>query len=303
MLGFSEDGRLVEELNYFNTVLEKYSNETWTEENDKYLLRDDPDPNLEGRTEDEGASPGYQVLIQTGNETHPNLLTTEGLKQHLDLVQHLVDIKVEKYGLNWSLSDICFKPGGLDIANDSIAYSMKPMLERLIPCIWITPIDCFYEGSKPVGPNPPIDTSDIQGLVSMLIELPTNVTWGNINPKEIITVLSDLFDIGTVKDFFFRTGIDVGYLDRPCIDPLDPDCPKLSPNYYNECPALNILRNNLTTMGKELEDVLDEEVESKKGNGAFEFLGALFGLGGTEKEEKNSTVENLNGWFFVILSM
>ena len=105
---------------------------------------------------------------------------------------------------NWTLSDICFKPGGLDISNDSIAYSMKPMLERLIPCIWITPVDCFYDGSKPVGPHPPIDTSSIQGMVSMFIDIPKETTWGNVNPEEVISIISDLFDIGTVKDFFLR---------------------------------------------------------------------------------------------------
>uniref|UniRef100_A0AC34F965 SSD domain-containing protein n=1 Tax=Panagrolaimus sp. ES5 TaxID=591445 RepID=A0AC34F965_9BILA len=296
-LWVSEGGRLDEELHYFEKVQKRYGNETWTLEKDKYLIREDGDPLLKQRPEDENANQGFQVIIQTSNTPDENLLTKDGLKKHVQLLQQLVDIQVDRYGTNWTLSDICFKPGGLDISNDSIAYSMKSMLERLIPCIWITPIDCFYDGSKPVGPNPPIDTSAIQSYASLFVDIPQNTTWGNVNPEEVIKVISDIFDIGTVKDFFLRTGIGAGYLDRPCIDPLDATCPKLAPNYFNACPSMNLFQKHLKTSGKTLDDVLEAEVEEKKAGGDFDFLAALFGGGGDSKSSSGNSTDSLGDGF------
>jgi patched 1 protein len=84
---------------------------------------------------------------------------------------------------------------------------MKPTLERLVPCIWITPIDCFYEGSKPVGPNPPIDLSEIdmgQLLRLAIPDLPDKIDWTNINPEAVIGSLAGTVDMGTMMNFFLR---------------------------------------------------------------------------------------------------
>uniref|UniRef100_A0A7E4VZR4 SSD domain-containing protein n=1 Tax=Panagrellus redivivus TaxID=6233 RepID=A0A7E4VZR4_PANRE len=98
-LWVSEGGRLDAELHYFQHVQDQYANETWTGEQDKYFLREDSDPLLKQRPQDEGSGQGFQVLIQTANEPDENLLTKEGLTRHVDLLQHLVDLKVDKYGV------------------------------------------------------------------------------------------------------------------------------------------------------------------------------------------------------------
>ena len=38
-------------------------------------------------------------------------------------------------------------------------------------------------------------------------------------------------------NYFFKAGIGAAYQDRPCIDPLDPDCPNSAPNYFDRCQA------------------------------------------------------------------
>jgi hypothetical protein len=58
---------------------------------------------------------------------------------------------------NWTLADICFKPPPPPTDAGALAALVTSLLDRIIPCIWITPIDCFWEGSKPLGPFPPIN--------------------------------------------------------------------------------------------------------------------------------------------------
>jgi hypothetical protein len=115
--------------------------------------------------------------------------------------------QIKHFFSEWALDDICFKPGTLDIENNSLAYSLKPTLERLIPCIWITPIDCFFEGSKPLGPSPPIQSRKIPmgSLLHLLLsDIPENVTWSNIDPEKIINQVTGNFDLGTIQNFFSR---------------------------------------------------------------------------------------------------
>ena len=66
-------------------------------------------------------------------------------------------------------------------------------------------------------------------------DIPKEATWRNINPLKIVNQVYQSFDLGTMKNFFLRvkqfifaerpnfvlqTGIDQGYIDRACINPL-----------------------------------------------------------------------------------
>ncbi|KAK5976366.1 hypothetical protein GCK32_015621, partial [Trichostrongylus colubriformis] len=139
--------------------------------------------------------------------------------------------------LKWTLSDICFKPPGPKFNSGPLAHLLNSLLDKMIPCIWITPIDCYWEGSKPLGPYPPINLGDeVSGFVSSLPK--GNVSWKNLNPTAVMSEVAQLFDLGPIGNFFERAGIGAAYTDRPCIDPLDVDCPKTAPNYFDRCNAL-----------------------------------------------------------------
>lgn len=94
-------------------------------------------------------------------------------------------------------------------------------------------------------------------------------TWANLNPAQIVDILGKNFDLGTMVNFFSRTGIDKGYLNRPCIDPLDPDCPKDSPNYYDACLGMKRLEEHLLKENKTLDSVLEAEKSQKKEETSF----------------------------------
>lgn len=105
--------------------------------------------------------------------------------------------------------------------------------------------------------------------------LPEENDWSNLNPAEIVKILNKNFDLGTMSNFFSRTGIGEGYLNRPCIDPLDPTCPKNSPNYYNSCPGIERLETHLASQNKTLDTVLSVETEKKSDTSFIDIFGAF----------------------------
>uniref|UniRef100_A0A1I7Z3V5 SSD domain-containing protein n=1 Tax=Steinernema glaseri TaxID=37863 RepID=A0A1I7Z3V5_9BILA len=241
-LWVSQGGRLDEELHYLSRVTSEVqsgarskrdtpffdSNRT-SEEAHRITKRGGPELPREN-----GLGGGFQVVIQTPEHKGENILTTEGLLKHVDIMKEIAQYKVEMYGENWTLSDICFKPPSPKFGEGPLAGIMSTLLDKIIPCIWITPIDCFWEGSKPLGPYPALNLgADISGIISSLPK--GNITWKNLNPTEVLKEVGVLFDLGTIGDFFDRAGIGAAYLDRPCIDPLDPECPRTAPNGFDKC--------------------------------------------------------------------
>ncbi|MCP9261301.1 Patched family protein [Dirofilaria immitis] len=179
----------------------------------------------------------FQVVIQTPATEGLNALSKEPLLKHVKIMQEIADFQVEMYGENWTLSDICFKPPAPQLALGPFAEVIIKLLDRLIPCIWITPIDCFWEGSKPLGPSPPLFLGpDIHAFINTLPK--GNITWKNLDPTAVLKEVATLFDTGSLFNLFERAGVGSAYLDRWCIDPLDPECPPSSPNAFNHCRAL-----------------------------------------------------------------
>ncbi|MFH4977149.1 hypothetical protein AB6A40_003858 [Gnathostoma spinigerum] len=186
---------------------------------------------------DSGLGGRYQLVIQTPSILGENVLTKEALLKHVNIMNEISTYSVEMFGENWTLADICFKPPPPSLPPGPLNRMMSSLLDRLIPCIWITPIDCFWEGSKPLGPSPPINFgTEIQSFITSLPR--GNVTWKNLDPGAVVREVSLLFDLGDIGNFFERAGIGAAYLDRWCIDPLDPECPDLAPNYYDRCSVL-----------------------------------------------------------------
>lgn len=114
---------------------------------------------------------------------------------------------------NWTLADICFKPPAPRLPPGSLNGAVETLLERIVPCIWITPIDCFWEGAKPLGPNPPLVLGDEIG--AFISSLPKgNITWKNLDPGRVVKEVSTLLDLGLVENFFERAGIGSAYVSH-----------------------------------------------------------------------------------------
>ncbi|PIC47712.1 hypothetical protein B9Z55_006965 [Caenorhabditis nigoni] len=246
-LWVSEGGRLNEEMEYLGRV--KHERESGHLHHVHKIKRDiekavkaPPAVKAEVRRgpelpKENGLGGGFQVVIQTPSYDGENVLSKEALQKHTKLMQEIASYEVHMFNETWTLADICFKPPGPSFNSGPLAGIMSKLLDKIIPCIWITPVDCYWDGAKALGPNPPLNLGpEVASFISSLP--PGNVTWKNLNPTSVIKEVGQLFDLGPIGNFFERAGIDGAYLDRPCIDPLEEECPKSAPNYFDRCAAL-----------------------------------------------------------------
>uniref|UniRef100_A0A8R1DMA1 SSD domain-containing protein n=2 Tax=Caenorhabditis japonica TaxID=281687 RepID=A0A8R1DMA1_CAEJA len=238
-LWVSEGGRLNEEMGYLGMVKHEREHSQHRHKRDatapapvKAEVRRGPELPKEN-----GLGGGFQVVIQTPSFDGENVLTKEALQRHTKLMEEISAYEIKMFNETWTLSDICFKPPGPSFNSGPLAGIMSKLLDKIIPCIWITPVDCYWDGAKALGPNPPLNLGpEVASFISSLP--PGNVTWKNLNPTSVIKEVGTLFDLGPIGNFFERAGIDGAYLDRPCIDPLEEECPASAPNHFDRCAAL-----------------------------------------------------------------
>uniref|UniRef100_A0A8C7RNB9 Patched 1 n=1 Tax=Oncorhynchus mykiss TaxID=8022 RepID=A0A8C7RNB9_ONCMY len=155
-----------------------------------------------------------QLMIQTPRQEGANVLTVEALQQHLDSAIRASRVHVYLFNRQWKLEHLCYKSGELVTE----AHFMDQIIEKLHPCLIITPLDCFWEGAK---------------LQSGMFYLPGKppLQWTNFDPKEFLTELRTLkFQVDSWEEMLEKADVGHGYMDRPCLNPQDPDCPLTAPN-------------------------------------------------------------------------
>lgn len=94
----------------------------------------------------------HQMVIQTGTDPDVDLLHPHGLLEHLTLVQKATQVTLTMYDVTWSLKDFCQSPS----IPTFDAHYIEQMFENMMPCSIVTPLDCFWEGSKLLGPDYPV---------------------------------------------------------------------------------------------------------------------------------------------------
>ncbi|VDM11086.1 unnamed protein product [Wuchereria bancrofti] len=190
-LWVARGGRLEEELNFLSRI-EKSSSDK-----------------AHGET---GLGGAYQVVIQTPTVEGDNILTQEGLLEHVTILEQIAKYKVNVAGENWTLADLCFKPPAPKI--DKLFAEFVPLIDKIIPCIWITPIDCFWEGSKAIGPHPSIESSSLgfgKEFLTSLSNMDT-LSWSNIDPQALLDELAEILDLDDFNSFFHRVNFSFAKL-------------------------------------------------------------------------------------------
>lgn len=91
----------------------------------------------------------HQMLVQTAVDPDVGLLHPHGLLEHLSLIRQATQVTVTMYDITWRLKDICQSPSvpSFDI------LLIEQIFENMMPCSISTPLDCFWEGSKLLGPE------------------------------------------------------------------------------------------------------------------------------------------------------
>uniref|UniRef100_A0A3Q1ESN4 Patched 1 n=1 Tax=Acanthochromis polyacanthus TaxID=80966 RepID=A0A3Q1ESN4_9TELE len=166
-----------------------------------------------------------QLMIQTPREEGANVLTVEALLQHLESAIRASRVHVYLYSRQWKLEHLCYKSGELVTET----HFMDQIIEKLHPCLIITPLDCFWEGAK---------------LQSGMVYLPGKapLQWTNFDPKDFLEDLRRAnFPVEAFEDMLQKADVGHGYMDRPCLNPADPDCPLTAPN-KNSTKAFDVAR-------------------------------------------------------------
>nr|XP_014348888.1 PREDICTED: protein patched homolog 1 isoform X2 [Latimeria chalumnae] len=166
-----------------------------------------------------------QLMIQTPQEEGASVLTVEALRQHLDSALQASRVQVYMYKRPWKLEHLCFKSGELITE----AGFMAAIIENLYPCLVITPLDCFWEGAK---------------LHSGTAYLPGRppLQWMNFDPLEFLEELKKTgIQVDGWEEMVSKAEVGHGYMDRPCLNPADPDCPLTAPN-KNSTKPLDVAR-------------------------------------------------------------
>uniref|UniRef100_A0A3Q4HDH2 Patched 2 n=1 Tax=Neolamprologus brichardi TaxID=32507 RepID=A0A3Q4HDH2_NEOBR len=154
-----------------------------------------------------------QMLIQTPKEEGTNILTQEALLVHMEAALSASKVQVSLFGKSWDLNKICYKSGVPIIENVMI----ERMIDKLFPCMIITPLDCFWEGAK------------LQGGSAYLPGM-QDIQWMNLDPVKLMEELSQFTSLEGFKEMLDKAQVGHAYMNRPCLDPLDPDCPLSAPN-------------------------------------------------------------------------
>ncbi|XP_046825027.1 protein patched isoform X1 [Vespa crabro] len=169
----------------------------------------------------EAAPSTHQLVIQTPRHPGANILHPAALKEHLAILKAATQATVHLFDITWRLKDMCYAPS---IPNFDMHY-IDQIFDSIIPCAIITPLDCFWEGSKLLGPEHPVHIPGAK----------TNkpVQWTNLNPSGMLDEMKKLqfmFPFKTLEDYMKRAGITNAYQSKPCLDPTDPECPETAPN-------------------------------------------------------------------------
>ncbi|KAL1492732.1 hypothetical protein ABEB36_010942 [Hypothenemus hampei] len=168
----------------------------------------------------------HQMVVQTGVDPDVDLINPHGLLEHLLLVQKATQVSVNMFDITWRLKDFCQSPSIPNID----AHYIEQMFENMMPCSIITPLDCFWEGSKLLGPDFPVHIPYGVG---------DQIKWTNLNPKQLIERMKSResnFDYHSLEDYLKRAGITSGYQEKPCLNPKDPECPETAPNHNSSFP-------------------------------------------------------------------
>lgn len=185
----------------------------------------------------EGSGTTFELVIQTPKNTK-NLLNVDSVKLHFDAVYEATQVQVELDGINWKFRDICYA-ANFPLVEESF---VDHILEDLVPCVIITPMDCFWEGSLLLGPDYPVIIGAISGI-------PEHLTWANMNPVKIVENLVSndrMHEYGRqLGDIMNSSGIGTAYQEKPCLDPYDVECPDTAPNKQSkQIPDLGAIFTN-----------------------------------------------------------
>ncbi|KAF6778201.1 hypothetical protein AHF37_02396 [Paragonimus kellicotti] len=180
------------------------------------------------------SKPSHLVSEADDLTSQAHILTPHALLDHMEFLIKVRRLQITVGSSKWSFKDLCQRatlPFGAE------GHHIQAYLDMIIPCLIITPLDCFWEGSKVLGPEEAI-------WVPWFNER-TLIQWTNLDPVGLLEKLQRRYgnhsraEISTLISLFHAAGVSHGYLNRTCLDPTDLACPISAPNYRDTPPDVS----------------------------------------------------------------
>nr|ACZ64511.1 patched-like protein [Schmidtea mediterranea] len=171
-------------------------------------------------------SGSIETILQVS--THNNLLSTEFLLEHLQLLQNVVNVTLQYDRRSFTFSDFCQR-----VQLPKLHYlhdrSLRVSVENLMPCRIISPLNCFWEGSKLLDHYSKNKFSNYDESRSIKID------WKSFNiSQEFFYSFKETSNYNFFYELFKEAGIRSGFISKPCLDVTDASCPnrlKQKPSY------------------------------------------------------------------------
>uniref|UniRef100_A0A1I8HIG6 SSD domain-containing protein n=1 Tax=Macrostomum lignano TaxID=282301 RepID=A0A1I8HIG6_9PLAT len=175
------------------------------------------------------------------NTAADSVLTKRQLLAHMRLLERVVSADVRVFNLpvqSIRLEQLCLK---FDLGQLEIPDHVRGFMEALLPCRIVTPLDCFWEGAKLLGPRGLPNASP-----ASLKDLDRTYRWTNLDPQSVLQSYTRIIKtssfppkhpgaspdserrhhpIDRLARALSSVGLRHGYTRRPCLDPGDPQCP------------------------------------------------------------------------------
>jgi hypothetical protein len=139
------------------------------------------------------------------------------LMDHLQLLMRIKKIEVHRTDKTYTMDDLCLK--------NTFPSTHIPLLDRLLsslnPCLIVTPLDCFWEGSFLHQPTEVVNITECGEYTWA-----ANTTWSNVNVSQVLECARRVYSndqwnlllLHSVENGLEQSGTK-GYSDRPCIRP------------------------------------------------------------------------------------
>lgn len=152
-----------------------------------------------------------------------NILTRDALLAHLNIIKKASQVTVQLFDADWRLKDLCHSVS----MPTSDQHYINQIFENISPCNIITPLDCFWEGSKLLGPDYPVSIPMISN----------GIRWTNLDPQNLLARMKSYhfkYDYRPMEEYMNKSGITTAYQYKPCLDPNDLQCPQTAPNFHTK---------------------------------------------------------------------
>lgn len=186
-------------------------------------------------------------------------ITAKQLEAHASVLERLSE-PLQSAGADPELliHDICYKPstGIPEIRNESApGYVYQELFNSMQPCMWASPLNCFWDGSRFLGPRPAIG---IPPVLQPFAHNATNMTWSSVDLADFIKNIQPYAGPSPAVSYVQAVLGTIPYTKMLCLDVNNPNCPDSSKKPSTEtiesllrvgCPSMqaaNFLVSGLT---------------------------------------------------------